>query len=130
MKASFLIAVVSVLVGCALISSCLSRHPRIDIHGRVIDEAGVPVAGAKVDGTILLDVGPFTSNVGGRDGGSFSTTTNPQGNFKLTVPHTGTFNVNIVKQGYRFDMLEPVNWANSRTPNPDRPYVFTIRKLK
>jgi hypothetical protein len=130
MKTSFLIAVVSVLVGGALISLCLSRHPKIEIYGEVIDEAGVPVAGAEVDVTILLDVGPFTPNVGGRDGGSFTTTTNPQGHFKFTVPNTGTLNVNIVKQGYRFDTLEPINWANSHTPNPDRPYVFTIRKLK
>ncbi|MCW0217111.1 MAG: carboxypeptidase-like regulatory domain-containing protein, partial [Prosthecobacter sp.] len=105
----------------------------ISFYGRVMDQNGAPVDGAKVE--FSANTVPFG------DGEKFSTTTDGSGNFEITGKHGRSLYVGVSKSGY-YRVPEMKGAASSsgffaygsdlgdgvHTPSKKSPVIFILRK--
>ncbi len=97
---------------------------KIDFYGKVVDQNGAPVAGAKVRGVIVF------SSMAGTNNKDYFTETDGNGLFKFTNLHGPNFGAVPSKEGYVYDERQPANWSENYNPNPNVPIVFPIWKLQ
>jgi hypothetical protein len=96
----------------------------IDFYGKVIDQNGTPVAGAKVRGVIV-----FSSAEGTGNQNNF-TVTDGNGQFKFNNLHGPNFGVVPSKDGYEYNERQLTNWSKNYKPDPANPMVLTMYKLQ
>ncbi|MEI8340942.1 MAG: hypothetical protein WCH43_05310 [Verrucomicrobiota bacterium] len=101
-----------------------NRTP-LDFFGKVLDQYGHPVSGAKVKGGILLNEGLDRS----RDEDHYTETDN-QGLFSFTGIHGVGIGFQFTKEGYHYNLRLPSARPKDYTPDPSNPMVFTMWKLK
>ena len=95
---------------------------QIDIYGKVVDQYGVPVAGAKIRGNIA------TLSFDGSPNPDVFTETDGSGLFKFNDLHGANFGVALTKDGYAPYVGN--NWSKDYQPDPANPMVFTMYKLQ
>src|SRR5690349_18303034 len=66
---------------------CWAASAQVAITGRVVDENGTGVAGARVEFRIT-------------DGGVVVASSDPAGNFRTTLPASGTYSMRVERSGY------------------------------
>lgn len=76
------------------IQNAENQNP-VEAFGKVIDQHGAPVVGAKVDGNVLLNAGLTTSKYE-----THSTVTDANGSFQFTGLHGVNLGISIKKEGY------------------------------
>lgn len=103
----------------------LENTKPINVYGKVIDQYGQPVVGAKVKGGTLLYISIDSS--GGQE---FSTITDNQGRFSFTGLHGARFGFGLEKEGYEYDPKKYLGWWDNYRPDANGPAVFTMWKLK
>jgi len=98
----------------------------LDFYGKVVDQHGQPVVGAKVSGSVLINVG--LAHSGHKD---YFTETDSQGEFQFVGIHGMKIGIWLEKTGYRFDsnlyVQRPPNWESH---DPKNRVVFKMWKLK
>jgi hypothetical protein len=128
MKTSLLIPVFSLLL-FSLLSGCEATEYEVaafemdsqslgNMYGKVVDQNGNPVVGAKVRGYVRYFDG----------GHSYFTETDSQGRFKFLGLHGLDFGVAPTKDGYA--LYTGQNWSKDYKPDPNNPMVFALYKLQ
>jgi hypothetical protein len=97
----------------------------LDFYGKVVDQNGNPVTGAKVQGNVGLNV----SFVESRDEIHF-TETDSEGRFKFLGLHGMGLGIWPQKQGYDYNLKLPSRRPADYHLDPNNPVVFTMWKLK
>ena len=98
----------------------------LDFYGKVIDQHGDPVAGAKVTARVGLVVSIVES--GGRQ---YFTETDVTGCFSFVGIHGSGVGFDLAKDGYEFDQRQPgSNRPDGFVPDPNNPMVLRMWKLK
>ena len=97
----------------------------LDLYGRVVDQDGQPVVGAKVRGSVLLNASFASSG-----GETHYTETDSQGRFSFLGIHGMGLGVLPQKDGYIYDAKRPSTRPEDYQPAPNNPVVFTMWKLK
>jgi len=97
----------------------------INVYGKVIDQYGNPVVGAKVDGGVLLNVG-----IEGSGGKHYQTETDAQGLFTFNDLHGVRFGAAFEKPGYEYNSKLYTTWWDTYKPDPKNPMVFAMYKLQ
>ena len=97
----------------------------LDTYGIVVDQYRQPIAGAKVEGSVLLNVSFVSSG-----GKSYFTQTDQQGRFSFLGIHGVGLGVLPQKVGYIYDAKRPSTRPDNYQPAPNNPVVFTMWKLK
>lgn len=112
--------------GEAMQAAMLEKNNKsLDIYGRVIDQYGQPVAGAKVEGSILLNVSMVSSG-----GETHHTETDSDGRFQILGVHGVHMGTQPQKQGYLFDSKLSPQRPDNYQPDPNNPVIFTMWKLR
>jgi hypothetical protein len=94
----------------------------VDTYGKVIDQNGLPVVGAKIRGYLEFEeMGIKEEHVTETDG---------QGRFQFLGLHAKDLVAVPVKEGYEFDLRQPVYRPKNYLPDRDNPLVFTMWKLR
>jgi len=75
-------------VALALLLTCSSGVAQVAVSGRMLDETGAPVAGARADFRLVGAVSPLT------------TSSDLAGNFSLRLPTGGDYSVRVQRQGF------------------------------
>ncbi len=94
-------------VPVCLILFCAALHAQVAITGRVVDENGAAVEGARVAWR-------------GADGGVVAASSDPAGNFRSSLPAAGEYSVRVERQGFFV-------FTNSRQTFEGGPQQLTIR---
>jgi len=97
---------------------------QIDYYGKVVDQYGVPVAGAKIRGVIV------TSSFAGSSNQNYFTETDGNGQFKFNNLHGPNFGVVPSKDGYEYNERQTTNWSDDYKPDPAKPMIMTMYKLQ
>lgn len=97
---------------------------QIDFYGKVVDQFGAPVVGAKVRGVIVF------SSVDGANNQDNYTVTDGSGLFKFNNLHGPNFGAVPSKYGYEYNERQPNNWRESYKPDPANPIIFPMYKLQ
>ena len=106
----------------ALALVALGDKASMDTYGKVVDQDGQPVVGAKVQGNVHIDIGGSEEH---------DTTTDAQGRFHFLGLHGHGLNVDLQKEGYYFDyMLPSAQRPNGYLPDPSNPIVLTMWKQR
>jgi hypothetical protein len=77
-----------VYLACALVSACACLQAQVTVAGRVVDETGAGIEGARLE---------FRPADGGGMAPAFS---DPAGNFRLTLPAAGDYTIRAERQGF------------------------------
>jgi Carboxypeptidase regulatory-like domain len=121
-----LLGVSLLLAGCMQMMVLSRNQASLDIYGKVIDQNGEPVAGAKVQANVMLTV----SMVETRDEIHF-TETDANGRFKFLGLRGAELGIRPQKQGYEYKQKSTFSSRPSDyRPDPNNPVVFTMWKLK
>jgi len=91
----------------------------MDIYGKVVDQDGQPVIGAKVRGDVGQNIADFASNY---------TTTDGQGRFNFHGLHGNSLYLLPQKDGYEYDSRLPSQRPGDYLPDQNNPMVFTMWK--
>lgn len=109
----------------------LLNHKDIEFYGKVVDQNGVPIASAEVNGQVIYNSG-FASGVS-----KPKTVTDANGLFSFKGMKGRTLDFNIVKAGYQFmpegdafDYTELVPEERRHHPDPRRPVLLKMWKLQ
>jgi hypothetical protein len=98
----------------------------LDFFGKIVDQNGDPVVGAKIEGIASKATGILND----KDYKSHFTTTDKDGKFEFL----GIHGVNLVtrpqKSGYEYSRQLPDSRPADYHPDPNNPVVFTMWKLK
>jgi hypothetical protein len=97
----------------------------INVYGKIVDQFGQPVVGAKVNGGTLLYLSFERSG-----GEKFTTVTDSQGLFSFTDLHGVRFGFGVEKAGYEYDPRKYLDWWDHYKPDPRNPAVFVMWKLQ
>jgi hypothetical protein len=103
----------------------VANSQTLDFYGKVIDQSGDPVVGAKVRGNVLL-IGGLTRS----ESQDNYVETDAQGGFKFVGLHGTRLFVTPEKSGYEYDSRQPTNWNKDYKPEPNSPVVFTMYRLQ
>jgi hypothetical protein len=96
----------------------------LDIYGKVIDQNGIPVSGAKVEASIGLNVSMVES------GGEYKyTKTDSQGLFSFLGIHGAGAGITPQKEGYFYNQRLLPGRPKDYVPDPNNPLVFTMWKI-
>jgi len=95
------------------------------LYGKVIDQYGAPVVGAKMRGNVLLNV-----DVEHSGSKNYYTETDSNGLFNFTDLHGVSFGVEPQKEGYEYTEKGSVNWTKNYKPDPANAVIFNMWKLK
>ncbi len=96
----------------------------LDIYGKVVDQYGNPVSGAKVQGSIGVNVSFVES------GGEFRyTETDSQGLFNFLGIHGTGIGISPQKEGYFYNQRILPGRPKDYSPDPNNPLVFTMWKI-
>jgi len=95
----------------------------LDIYGKVIDQNGQPVAGAKVRGDLEFEMA---------DDVEHDTKTDVQGRFHFLGLHGQGLGISVEKAGYEFNlnMKFAVFRPSHYLPDPDNPLIVRMWKLR
>ena len=116
-----------------LIRDALSslNHKDIEFYGKVVDQNGVPITGAEVNGQVIYNSG-FASGVS-----KPKTVTDANGLFLFKGIKGRTLDFNILKAGYQFmpegdafDYTELVPEERRHHPDPRKPVLLKMWKLQ
>lgn len=109
------------------ISRILSEQNRTEFHiyGRVIDQFGLPVTKAKVEGSLLRN-GGFTHS----EGRSYWTRTDNDGRFHFVGLHGIGLGIWPQKDGYFYDLKLEANRSGHAESGPNNPVTFVMWKIK
>jgi hypothetical protein len=97
----------------------------LDLYGKVVDQSGAPVVGAKVEGSVLLNVDVTRSG-----GETHVTHTDSEGRFNFIGLHGVKLGISPQKEGYLYDLKLPSRRPDDYEPDPNNPVVFTMWKLQ
>lgn len=107
------------------------NHKNIEFYGKVVDQAGIPIPSAEVNGQIIYNSG-FASGVS-----KPKTVTDANGLFSFTGEKGRTLDFNIFKTGYQFmpegdafHYTELVPDERRHHPDPQRPVLLKMWKLQ
>jgi hypothetical protein len=103
----------------------LENKKSLDIYGKVVDQYGQPVVGAKVEGGILLNVSVVASG-----GESHLTETDANGNFSFVGVHGVKLGIRLQKDGYFYNLKLPSQRPDNYQPDPNNPIIFTMWKIR
>ncbi len=103
----------------------VANSQTLDFYGKVIDQSGDPVVGAKVRGNVLL-IGGLTKS----ESQDNYVETDTQGGFKFVGLHGTRLFVTPEKPGYEYDSRQPTNWSKDYKPDPISPVVFKMYRLQ
>ena len=95
----------------------------MDIYGKVVDQAGQPVVGAKVKGDLGMNV-DFDGDI---DEPHYAET-DVQGCFHFLGLHGSVLGIWPQKEGYDYDLKLPSKRPDNYLPDPINPVVFTMWK--
>jgi hypothetical protein len=96
----------------------------LDIYGKIVDQYGAPVSGAKVRGSIGLNVSFVKS------GGEYHyTETDSDGRFQFLGIHGVGIGIWPQKEGYFYNLKQPSQRPDDYKPDPNNPIVFKMWKL-
>lgn len=116
----------SISKGEAIQSSLMEENKKtLDLYGLVVDQNGEPVVGAKVRGSIGLNVNMVQSG-----GELHYTETDSQGRFNFLGIHGVGIGLWPQKEGYFYDLKLPSHRPDNYQPAPNNPIVLTMWKLK
>jgi hypothetical protein len=104
----------------------LANSKSLEFYGKIIDQDGNPVGGVNVDAGVglILDA----AHSGGKD---FYTESDPDGNFSFVGIRGAGVGFTLTKEGYTYNRrLASSNRPNDYIPNPQKPVIFTIWKLR
>jgi hypothetical protein len=94
----------------------------VDTYGKVIDQDGQPVSGAKIRGCLEFEEKEIKEE--------HDTKTDGQGQFHFL----GLIAKDLVavpeKEGYEYDLMHPVLRPKNYLPDPNNPLVYTMWKLR
>lgn len=110
--------------GQAMQQIFLSQNKNLDLYGRVIDQYGQPVAGAKIQGNVVVRRGFMQQS----DEVHF-TQTDEGGNFSFLGFNGTGLGIWPQKVGYFYNLKLPSKRPDDYNPNPDNPVIFTMWKL-
>jgi hypothetical protein len=97
----------------------------LDIYGKVVDQYGNPVAGARVRGGIGFNVSFVKS------GGEYRyTETDFDGRFQFLGIHGVGIGIWPQKEGYFYNLKQPSQRPDNYQPDPNNPVVFKMWKLR
>jgi hypothetical protein len=97
----------------------------LDLYGKVVDQYGTPVVGAKVRGSIGINVSMVES------GGEVRyTQTDAQGCFNFTGIQGAGIGIWPQKEGYFYNLKIPWQRPVDYQPDPNNPLVFTMWRIK
>lgn len=98
----------------------------LDAYGKVIDQYGNPVPGAKVQGSVLLNVSMVSSG-----GTNYSTETDANGLFSFVGLHGAKLGIRVQKDGYLAgEHGKGYSAPASGTTSPEDRAIFTLWKLR
>ncbi len=97
----------------------------LTFYGKVVDQYGQPVVGARILGRTLLYVSMDASG-----GDSYYTDSDADGLFKFVGIHGASLTVTPQKAGYEYNPRLPPNWTENYVPDPANPMVFTMWKTQ
>ena len=110
--------------GQTLQQLAVAKNHNLDIYGRVIDQYGQPVVGAKIQGDVVVRLGFMQQN-----DTVHLTQTDEGGNFSFLGFNGTGLGIWPQKVGYFYNLKLPSKRPDNYTPNPDNPVVFTMWKL-
>lgn len=111
--------------GQAMQQLALAKNLNLDLYGRVIDQYGQPVVGAKIQGDVVIRLGFMQQ----RDDVHF-TQTDESGNFSFLGFNGTGLGIWPQKAGYFYNLKLPSRRPDNYSPNPDNPVIFTMWKLR
>jgi hypothetical protein len=111
--------------GQALQQLALTKNHNLDLYGRVIDQYGQPVTGAKIQGDVVVRLGFMQQ----RDDVHLAQT-DEGGNFSFLGFNGIGLGIWPQKAGYFYNLKLPSRRPDNYNPNPDNPVVFTMWKLR
>jgi len=97
----------------------------LDIYGKIVDKYGEPVAGAKVDGSVLLN-----GNVVESSGEMHVTQTDSQGRFQFIGIHGIHIGIWPKKEGYTYDVKHGAQRPDNYIPDPNNLVIFRMWKIQ
>jgi hypothetical protein len=97
----------------------------LDFYGKVIDQSGQPVVGAKVTGNVMT-----TEGFQGTKETSQVTRTDGNGYFEFLGLHGQSLGVVPEKEGYQFRQRGNGNWTNDYKADSNNRVIFTMWKIK
>jgi hypothetical protein len=97
----------------------------LDFFGKVIDQYGQSVFGAKVKGDVELDPG-----TGYGKSETHYAETDAEGQFSFVGLHGLGLGIWPQKEGYSYDLRLPSKRPNDYQPDPNNPVVFTMWRLR
>jgi hypothetical protein len=103
----------------------LAKNHNLDLYGKVIDQNGEPVAGARIQGDVVVNMGFMQQS----DEVHFAKT-DDGGNFRFLGFNGSGLGIWPQKAGYFYNLKLPSRRPDNYTPNPSDPVVFTMWKLR
>lgn len=102
-----------------------ANRQSLDIYGKVVDQHGHPVAGARIQGHVTIWTG-LASNL--ED--IHYTTTDSSGRFNFVRLRGAGLGIIPQKEGYTYSTKLPSYRPDHYSPDPANPIVFTMWKLR
>jgi hypothetical protein len=103
----------------------LAQNQNLDLYGKVIDQYGQPVSGAKIQGDVVISEGFMHQ----RDEVHL-TQTDEGGNFSYLGFNGSGLGIWPQKAGYFYNLKLPSKRPSNYNPDPNNPVIFTIWKLR
>jgi hypothetical protein len=99
----------------------LGNKASVDTYGKVVDQNGQPVVGAKVQGYVDLGFG---------DSEKHDTETDAKGQFHFLGLHGKGLGIGLQKKGYEYGYKIPYQRPGDYLPDLNNPVVITMWKLR
>jgi hypothetical protein len=97
----------------------------LEFYGKVVDQDGQPVVGAKIQGNVMTTVG-----FQGTNETPHFTTTDQDGNFEFRGLHGQSLGVAPEKRGCKYTQRGNGNWTPSYKASKENPVIFYMWKIK
>ncbi len=97
----------------------------LDIYGKVVDQYGQPVSGAKIEGAVELNVSFIKNKVE-----LHVAQTDSEGRFSFLGLHGTGLGIWPKKEGFFYNLKQPSKRPDDYKPNPNNPVVFTMWKFR